>query len=151
MTPDAIRRVQAHHQQVASETGALAAYFYEELFARVPGARGFFPADLTAQRAHFDASIALVIRNLANLDALVPSLRELGAQHLQWGAQPAHYPAARAALVAALRRMPGADWSEQLERDWTEAITAIVVPMLQGAAIETAAVAEAMAGPAREP
>jgi hypothetical protein len=35
-------------------------------------------------------------------------------------------------------------WTDELEGDWRRAITAIAVPMLQGAAVHTAVVAEEM-------
>ena len=40
--------------------------------------------------------------------------------------------------------MSSAAWSDELEADWRRAITAIAVPMLQGAAVHTAVVAEQM-------
>ena len=61
-----------------------------------------------------------------------------------WGAKPADYFVARDALVAAIRSC-ATEWSEPLEADGRRAITAIVVPMLQGAAVETALAAERIA------
>jgi hemoglobin-like flavoprotein len=87
---------------------------------------------------------ACLIRNLHDLGALEQSLRDLGAQHLGWGARPADYLVARDALVAAIRSR-ATEWSEPLEADWRRAITALVVPMLQGAAVETAVAAERLA------
>jgi hypothetical protein len=50
----------------------------------------------------------------------------------------------RDALVRAIRASsPG--WTDELESDWRRAITAIAVPMLQGAAVHTAVIAEQMA------
>ena len=51
----------------------------------------------------------------------------------------------REAIVRAIRSA-SASWSDELEGDWRRAITAIAVPMLQGAAVHTAIVAEQMAG-----
>jgi hypothetical protein len=48
---------------------------------------------------------------------------------------------AREALIAAIRSL-SAQWDTALERHWRGAITAIVVPMLQGAAVHTAIMAE---------
>jgi hypothetical protein len=50
----------------------------------------------------------------------------------------------REALIRAIRRS-SAEWSDSLEQDWRCAITAIAVPMLQGAAVHTAMVAEQLA------
>ena len=82
-----------------------------------------------------------MIRNLDEMSALRESLRDLGAQHVHWGARPEDYITAREALIAAIRTLsPG--WSIALEAHWREAITAIVVPMIEGAAVHTAMIAE---------
>ena len=58
--------------------------------------------------------------------------------------RPADYLVARDALVAAIHSR-AASWNETLEADWRRAITAIIVPMLQGAAVETALASERLA------
>jgi hemoglobin-like flavoprotein len=79
------------------------------------------------------------------MSALQDSLRDLGIQHVHWGAKPKDYFLVRDAIVRAIRSA-STSWSEELETDWRRAITAIAVPMLQGAAVHTAIVAEEMAG-----
>jgi len=145
MTSESIARVQASYGQVAQDARALSSRFYEELFQASPALRPLFPQDLTSLQGHFEAALALVIRHLHEVSALEQPLRDLGAQHIGWGARPADYLVARDALVAAIRSR-STDWSELLEADWRRAITAIVVPMLHGAAVETAVAAERLAG-----
>ncbi|HEY7284517.1 MAG TPA: globin domain-containing protein [Vicinamibacterales bacterium] len=141
MTPDAIGQLKASYAGVAGTPRLLASRFYEELFAVAPNLRRLFPADLTSLQGHFEAALALVVRNLDEMNALTESLRDLGAQHVHWGARPEDYVTAREALVAAIRSLSPA-WTSTLERDWRAAITAIVVPMLEGAAVHTALAAE---------
>jgi len=43
-----------------------------------------------------------VVRNLDEMSALRESLRDLGAQHVHWGARPEDYVTAREALIAAI-------------------------------------------------
>ena len=88
MTEESIARVQANFNEVAHQPRILSGRFYEEMFRTAPQLRPLFPRELTALQGHFDAALALVIRNLADMDALLPSLRDLGAQHIGWGAQP---------------------------------------------------------------
>ena len=144
MTPDAIAQIKRSHAAIAATPRQLSAYFYKELFTRAPGLRRLFPEDLTALQGHFESALALIIRNLDEMEALAESLRDLGAQHVHWGARPEDYATARESLVAAIGAL-SPDWSESLESDWRAAITAIVVPMLQGAAVHTAVVAEQLA------
>jgi hemoglobin-like flavoprotein len=144
MTPDAIHEVRASYDAVAARPRQLASRFYEELFTTAPKLRPLFPGDLTSLQGHFEAALALVIRNLGEMSALRGSLRELGAQQVHWGARPEDYVSAREALIAAIRALAPA-WSGTLEQHWRAAITAIIVPMLEGAAVDTAVWAERLA------
>jgi hemoglobin-like flavoprotein len=142
MTPERIARLTRSFEEVSAQPRALASLFYEQLFSETPRLRPLFPADMTSLQGHFEAALALVIRNLQDLSALQESLRELGVAHVHWGAKD--YALVREALIRAIRASsPG--WTDELEHDWRRAITAIAVPMLQGAAVHTAVVAEAMA------
>jgi len=144
MTPETIERIRRSHAVVAATPRQLSARFYQEMFAAAPELRRLFPGDLTSLQGHFEAALAVVIRNLDEMDALNDSLRDLGAQHVHWGARPEDYATARDALIAAIRAL-SADWTPMLEADWRSAITAIIVPMLQGAAVHTAVFAEQIA------
>ena len=144
MTPESIERLKSSFSEVSAQPRALAARFYQELFAAAPNLRPLFPADMTSLQGHFEAALALVIRNLEDMGALQESLRDLGAQHVQWGARPEDYFVVRDAIVRAIRAT-SASWSDDLDADWRRAITAIAVPMLQGAAVHTAVVAEQLA------
>jgi len=141
MTPEAIRQIRASYADVAARPRQLASRFYEELFTAAPNLRPLFPGDLTSLQGHFEAALALVIRNLDEVRALRESLRELGAQHVHWGARPEDYVSAREALIAAVRAL-SPDWNDTLEQHWRAAITSIIVPMLEGAAVDAAVWAE---------
>jgi len=144
MTPEAIRQVRTSYGEVAARPRQLASRFYEELFTTAPNLRPLFPGDLTSLQGHFEAAIALVIRNLDEMRALRESLQKLGAQHVHWGARPEDYVAAREALIAAVRAL-APEWNGRLEQHWRTAITAIIVPMLEGAAVDAAVWAERLA------
>lgn len=144
MTPEAIARIRSSFAEISAEPRALASRFYAELFAAAPQLRGLFPTDLTSLQGHFEAALALVIRNLEEMRTLEEALRDLGAQHVRWGAKPEDYVLVREALIRAIRRS-STSWTDVVEGDWRRAITAIAVPMLQGAAVHTAMVAEQLA------
>jgi len=148
MTSESIARVQASYEHLSRDLRALSTRFYHEMFTAAPQLRPLFPADLTSLQGHFESALSLVVRNLHEMEALQQALRDLGAQHVHWGARPGDYLVARDALVAALRAgYPR--WDATLEGDWRRAITDIVIPMLQGAAVETALAAEKLAMEAR--
>jgi hemoglobin-like flavoprotein len=149
MTPESIARVRASYDEVSQDARALSSRFYQELFLAAPALRPLFPPDLTALQGHFEAALALVIRNFDDMAALREPLRELGAQHVHWGARPEDYVTAREALIAAVRALAPA-WDVALETSWRAAITALVVPMLEGAAVHTAMAAERLAADVHE-
>jgi nitric oxide dioxygenase len=141
MTPESVARVRSSFNEISVKPRALAERFYRELFQDAPHLRHLFPADMTSLQGHFEAALALVVRNLEDISVLQDSLRDLGAAHVRWGAKPEDYALVRDALVRAIRSSSAA-WDPALETDWRHAITLIAVPMLQGAAVHTAVVAE---------
>ena len=144
MTPERIERLKNSFSEVSAQPRALAARFYQELLAAAPALRPLIPADMTSLQGHFEAALALVIRNLEDMAVLQESLRDLGAQHVHWGARPEDYFVVRDAIVRAIQAA-SSSWTDELDADWRRAITAIAVPMLQGAAVHTAVVAEQIA------
>jgi hemoglobin-like flavoprotein len=141
VTPDAIERVRASFAQLTPQLGALSETFYDRLFEVAPDVRRLFAPDMTRQRGHFEAALALLLRNITMLHVLGPSLMALGAEHVSYGTRAEHYDVARDCLIYAIRHHAGAGWSEQLERDWHDAVTAVMQPMLKGAALATAGAA----------
>lgn len=144
MTPEAIEQIRSSYASLTATERQLSARFYEKLFATAPNLRRLFPADLTVLQGHFEAALALVIRNLGEMDALREPLRDLGAQHVHWGARPEDYLTARESLVAAIGSL-SPSWNATLEGHWRVAVTAIIVPMIEGAAVHTALEAERIA------
>src|SRR5262245_61822346 len=144
MTPEAIALVKGSFAVVTTRPAFLAARFYHELFRMAPKLRPLFPTDLTLLQGHFESALALVVRNLDEVEALREPLRDLGAQHVHWGARPEDYVTAREALIRAIGAL-SPSWTASLEQHWRNAITAIIVTMLQGAAVHTALAAESLA------
>ena len=144
MTPEAIDAVTRSYARLVSAERQLSARFYERMFTAAPGLRRLFPENLSVLQGHFEAAIAMVIRNLNDMGALREPLRDLGAQHVHWGARPEDYLTARDALLGAIGSLLP-EWDAELEGHWRAAITAIIVPMIEGAAVHTAMEAERIA------
>ena len=141
MTPDAIDRIRASFAALTPQLGAVCATFYDRLFDVAPEVRRLFAPDMTRQRGHFEAALALLLRNVTMLDVLGPSLMALGAEHVSYGTRAEHYDVARQCLIYAIRQHAGDAWSDQLERDWHDAVTALMQPMLHGAALASSGAA----------
>ena len=82
----------------------------------------------------------LLRRSLRDLDSVTPALRELGARHVRYGAQPAHYPVVGQVLISSMAQVAGDAWTPEHEQAWTEAFAIVADAMLQGAqSVEAAA------------
>jgi nitric oxide dioxygenase len=147
MTNEQIALVKSSYRQLSSRLNGVAHAFYERLFAESPDLRTLFPVDLARQESHFEAALALIFRNLDDLGAIEEPLMGLGADHIRYGARPAHYWVVRRALLEALQSQADPPWTNETARAWWQAVTAILQSMLRGAAVATAIAAERLAEP----
>ncbi|WP_095934832.1 globin domain-containing protein [Streptomyces sp. Tue6028] len=111
-------------------------YFYSHLFRHRPDLRALFPLDLPRdmerQRDRLFAALTHVTERLED-PGLPDYLRELGRDHRKYLAEPEHYAAVGASLVAAFAAVAGSAWNAEVEKAWCEAYEAISDLMLQGA------------------
>ena len=117
--------------------------FYRGLFEAAPAVMPLFAdTDLQRQKTMLLGTLVLLRKSMSDLNAIVPKLRELGARHVAYGAQPEHYPVVGEVLIAAMATIAGAAWRSEHERAWREAFGIVAGAMLDGAntaALETAA------------
>ena len=117
--------------------------FYRRLFEAAPAVVPLFAnTDLQRQKTMLLGTLVLLRKSLRDLKAIVPKLRELGARHVAYGAQPEHYPVVGEALIAAMATTAGPAWRSEHERAWREAFGIVAGAMLDGAktaALEAAA------------
>ena len=79
------------------------------------------------------AALVLLRKSLRNLDAIVPTLRELGARHVAYGARPEHYPVVGAVLIASMAAVAGDAWKPEYEAAWSGAFEIVAGAMIEGA------------------
>lgn len=128
--PDDIRP--AAERMARSPTAATDA-FYTRLFERAPGVRPLFPEDMFSQGQKLWNSIVAVVEYADDLERLRPTLRMMGARHVGYGAEPAHYDAVIDCLVDTLAAQMGRDWTPGQQRAWTEVLRQVADMMLEGA------------------
>jgi hemoglobin-like flavoprotein len=119
---------------VAPRGDELVDIFYSRLFAAAPAARPLFPAgDLQRQKTMLLATLILLRKSLRNFEAIVPKLRDLGARHVAYGAQPNHYPVVGEILIASMAEIAGSAWTPEYAEAWNEAFAIVAAAMLEGA------------------
>ena len=119
---------------VAPQSEALVTRFYERLFKKYPAVKPLFKkTSIKEQKKKLLASLVLVIQNLRHPDKLTGALQDMGARHVGYGAQPAHYDAVGENLLAVLEEFAGSAWTPTVKQAWTDAYGAIKSIMLAGA------------------
>ena len=109
--------------------------FYTRLFATAPAVEPLFAGtDLARQKSMLLGALVLLRKSLRDLDAILPTLRELGARHADYGAEASHYPVVGAVLIASMADLAGAGWRPEYEDAWAEAFSVVASAMLDGAA-----------------
>jgi nitric oxide dioxygenase len=125
MTPEQISLVQTSFAQVAPIADQAAQIFYDRLFEVAPQVRTLFPDDMTEQRRKLMATLAVVVNGLDKLDTILPTASALAKRHVNYGAQPAHYPVVGETLLWTLERGLGEAWNPELASAWTAAYTTL--------------------------
>jgi hemoglobin-like flavoprotein len=130
-----LEALEASFDLVAPQGDALMDTFYARLFAAAPAVQPLFAGtDLRRQKSMLLAALVLLRKSLRDLDAIVPTLRALGARHVAYGAQPAHYPVVGEVLIASMAEVAGDAWRPAYERAWAAAFEIVAGAMLEGAA-----------------
>ena len=133
MTPEQIKLVQESFRRVSRRSDALAADFYDRLFAADPTARALFTTDMTVQRVKFVRELEEIIRTIGDFDAFLTHLAELGARHAGYGVRPVHYRTFAACLLSALAAAEQDEWTPELEQAWSSAHDLVAEAMILGA------------------
>ncbi len=134
--------VRASYATLAPHSDELVRRFYDNLFAAHPSMRRMFPADMGRQREHLAAALAMLVRNLDSLEALEPTLMDLGARHVAFGVIPEHYPPVRDALLSAVEASARPPLTPETREAWRQVINRVCAVMLQGAAAAALTVAQ---------
>jgi methyl-accepting chemotaxis protein len=119
---------------VAPRGDELMDVFYARLFEAAPAVKPLFAStDIKRQKAMLLGTLVLLRKSLRNLDAIAPKLRELGARHVAYGAQPEHYPVVGQVLLASMAEIAGPAWTDEYELAWTAAFGVVADAMIEGA------------------
>ena len=86
-----------------------------------------------SQKTMLLSALVLVRKSLRDLDAIVPTLRKLGARHVAYGARPEHYPVVGETLIASMAAVAGEQWKPAYEHAWVSAFAIVAGVMIDGA------------------
>ena len=130
MTPSEIQLVKNSFRQVFPIADQAAALFYARLFELDPALRPLFRGDMAQQGKKLMMMIAAAVGALERLDTLLPMVRELGARHAGYGVKEHDYATVGAALLWALEKGLGADFTPAVREAWTSTYSILANTMI---------------------
>ncbi|MEM7648488.1 MAG: globin family protein [Cyanobacteria bacterium P01_A01_bin.70] len=131
---DQIRLLEDSFDKIKPNAMAFSDCFHRHLFANNPEVKLMFAdVSLELQEKKLVASLALIVENLHNPDALTHALEALGAYHVDKGTMVEHYPLVGRALLQAFEDFLGEDWTPETAAAWVGAYRTISDIMLAGA------------------
>ena len=104
--------------KVAPIADQAAAIFYARLFEIAPEAKHLFTGDMMEQGKKLMDTLAVAVRHLDNLEAIVPSVQSLGKRHAGYGVRPEHYPIVGEALIWTLGQGLDDVFTPEVQEAW---------------------------------
>jgi len=121
MTPEQVKAIQDSFAKVAPISEQAAELFYGRLFEIAPAVKPLFRGDMKEQGRKLMATLAVVVKGLDNLEAILPAASALAKKHVSYGVKAADYAPVGAALLWTLERGLGASWTPELAAAWGSA------------------------------
>jgi hemoglobin-like flavoprotein len=108
--------------------------FYEFLFQDYPAAKPLFSkVEMEKQKKQLLTSLVFIVTNLENGPVLVDYLKKMGARHVAYGTDAAHYPLVGETLLKTFAFFFKEKWTPELKEQWSLAYGIIAKTMLEGA------------------
>ena len=129
-----IRLLEESFDKIKPNALAFSSCFHRHLFTDHPEVEPMF-AELSIElmEKKLVASLALIVENLHNPDALAHALQGLGAYHVTKGTMAEHYPYVGQALLQAFAEFLGDEWTPEVADAWKGAYRTISDIMQAGA------------------
>jgi hemoglobin-like flavoprotein len=124
--------------KIEPQADDFATSFYQILFHKYPKVQSLFSeTDMEKQKDKLIQSLQMVMGNVNNPEAFTSILKNLGKRHVAYGAVLTDYPLIGDALLQALERHLGKDWTDEVKQTWVLAYQTIAETMAEGAKMAT--------------
>ena len=140
MTPEQIELVQSSFQSVKPISDRAASMFYTRLFELDPRTIKLFEgSDMATQGRKLMAMITAAVNSLNDLEAVIPTVQDLGRRHVDYGVEDHHYDTVGDALIWTLEQGLGSAFTPEVKDAWVTMYTVIASVMKEAAANAKAA------------
>ena len=114
--------------------------FYGRLFELEPSYQAMFKHDMTEQGKKLMKTINLAVTALDDVAPLIPTLKQMGANHVTYGVKDRDYNVVGAALLWTLEQGLGDVFTDEVKNAWGAVYDVLASVMKEGAS-EAVAVA----------
>ncbi|MFZ5574245.1 MAG: globin family protein [Pseudomonadota bacterium] len=133
MTPEKIALVRSSWQLVLPIKDKAAQLFYGQLFEIDPSLRSMFKGDMAEQGRKLMAIINTAVNSLDDLGPILGAVQDMGRRHVAYGVTEAHYDTVGKALIWALGKGLGEQFTPAVKDAWIETYTTLASAMKQAA------------------
>ena len=108
--------------------------FYEILWGTYPASKALFVnVDMARQKQALIGSLVYIVDHIEDEAALMKYLKDMGARHINYGAEFPHYEMVGDSLLKTFEFFFKEKWTPELKGQWTLAYGVIAQVMKQGA------------------
>lgn len=133
MTPEQVRVVQATFAKIIPIAQTAADMFYQRLFETAPHLQPLFrKTNMRTQGNKLIEMIGTAVAGLNDLEALKPSIKQLGARHASYGVKPEDYQRVGAALLWTLEQGLGSEFTDEVKEAWAAVYKVISQTAISG-------------------
>jgi len=108
--------------------------FYGRLFELEPSYRAMFKNDMTEQGKKLMKTINIAVEALDDVEPLIPTLKQMGADHAGYGVVDRDYNVVGAALLWTLEQGLGEAFTDEVKNAWGAVYEVLANTMKAGAA-----------------
>ncbi len=133
MTPVQIGHVRRSFALIEPIAPQAAAIFYDNLFTADPSLRHLFQGNMAQQGARLMTMIGAAVGLLDDPETLTPTLRKLGARHVNYGVRDEHYATVGGALLKTLKQGLGTAYTDEVHAAWVTLYRVVSSTMMDAA------------------
>lgn len=125
MTPEQISLVHTSWRNLFPHAVKFTKTFYDRLFEIDPELKFLFEKPMHQQLQKLFSALGLIVKELDNLDALTPVVRQLAVDYVKYGVKEKDYDSIGVALLWSLRQNLGEDFTKATKEAWIIAFTTL--------------------------
>lgn len=134
MTPQQKELVKKTWVMVVPISEKAAELFYGRLFELEPSYKAMFTGDMTEQGKKLMKTINIAVEALDDVEPLIPTLKQMGADHAGYGVKERDYNVVGAALLWTLEQGLGDAYTDEVKNAWGAVYEVLANVMKEGAA-----------------